>query len=302
MNAISVRSLCKRYFKVTALDDVSFDVPQGAIYGLIGPNGAGKTTALKLLMNLQEPTSGSAQVLGIDSRRLRGEHFAQIGYVSENQRLPGWMTVKYLFDHLRPLYPTWDQARADELVAQFRLPLDRPIGKLSRGMQMKTALASSLCYRPKLVVLDEPFSGLDALMREELVTALLDGAEGAAVIISSHDLNEIESFVSHVGYLSDGRLQISEELGSLTARFREVVVTCADTTLPSPWPAHWICAERSSSAVRFVETQFDAERTPREINVFFRDVTHIETTPMSLKSIFVTLARNGTQAIERSAA
>jgi ABC-2 type transport system ATP-binding protein len=241
-------------------------------------------------------------VLGIDWRRLRGEHFARIGYVSENQRLPRWMTVKYLFEHLRPLYPTWDDARADELVAQFRLPLDRPIGKLSRGMQMKTALASSLCYRPKLLVLDEPFSGLDALMREELVTALLDGAEGAAVIISSHDLNEIESFVSHIGYLSDGRMQFSEELAALTGRFREMVVTCADTTLPSPWPAHWVCAERSPAAVRFVETHFDAERTPREIGVFFRDVTHIEATPMPLKSIFITLARNGTQAAKRRAA
>src|SRR5690606_21765085 len=202
----------------------------------------------------------------------------------------------------RPFYPTWDQARADELIAQFRLPRDRPIGKLSRGMQMKTALASSLCYRPKVLVLDEPFSGLDALMREELVTALLDGAEGAAVIISSHDLNEIESFVSHVGYLTDGRLQLSEELGALTSRFREIVVTCADTTLPSPWPAHWIRAETSPSAVRFVETHFDAERTPQQIGVFFRDVTHIEATPMSLKSIFVTLARNDMQPLERNAA
>ena len=126
--------------------------------------------------------------------------------------------------------------------------------------------------------------------------------DGGAVIISSHDLNEIESFVSHVGYLSDGRLQISEELGTLTDRFREIVVTCDDTALPSPWPAHWICAERSPSAVRFVETHFDAERTPKQIRVFFRDVTHIEATPMPLKSIFVTLARNEMEGVKRNAA
>src|SRR4051812_21525886 len=167
-DVLTTSNLTKRYRKNLALDKLTFSVPEGSVYGLLGANGAGKTTALKLLMNLHEPSSGEAQVLGVDSRKLCGHHFQHIGYVSENQDLPGWMTLSYLLKYLKPFYPTWDDERVSELLAQFRLPMDRPIKQFSRGMQMKASLASSLAYNPKLLMLDEPFSGLDPLTREEL--------------------------------------------------------------------------------------------------------------------------------------
>jgi ABC-2 type transport system ATP-binding protein len=291
-DVLTTDNLSKRYRKLVALDKLSLAVPEGSVYALLGANGAGKTTALKLMMNLHPATSGEATVLGVDSRQLQGRHFEQIGYVSENQDQPGWMTLSYLLRYLKPFYPTWDDARASELVTQFRLPLDRPIKHFSRGMQMKASLASSLAYHPKLLVLDEPFSGLDPLTREELIEALLECAPETSIVVSSHDLADIESFASHIGYLDKGRLEFGEELAALSARFREIEVTLDEPALPAPWPTHWLRPEASPAVVRFVETHFDSERTIGEIRLLFRGVTHIEANPMPLRSIFVTLARS----------
>ena len=212
------------------------------------------------------------------------------------QDLPGWMTLGYLLGYLKAFYPTWNDERAAELVAHFQLPLDRPIRQFSRGMQMKASLASSLSYDPRLLVLDEPFSGLDPVTRDELISALLECGERTSIIVSSHDLVDIESFASHIGYLDQGKLEFSEELSSLTARFREIQVTLDEPVLPAPWPAHWLRPEASPAVVRFVETHFDPERTLAEIHLLFRGVSHIEATPMPLRSIFVTLARTSQAA------
>jgi ABC-2 type transport system ATP-binding protein len=123
------------------------------------------------------------------------------------------------------LYPSWDGALAAELIRQFELPLDRRLRALSRGMKVKAALAASLAYRPRLIVLDEPFGGLDVLVREQLIESIVDCTPEATVLLASHDLAEIETFATHVGYLNEGRLEFVEEMGSLNARFREVEVT-----------------------------------------------------------------------------
>jgi ABC-2 type transport system ATP-binding protein len=250
-------------------------------------------------MNILRPNSGQATVLGVDSRALGPETLANIGYVSENQELPEWMTVKYLLAYLKPFYPTWDDQRAAQLIRQFDLPLDRQLRHLSRGMRMKAALAASLAYRPPLLIMDEPFSGLDPLVREELIEGLLESAGETTILISSHDLAEIESFASHIGYLDRGRLQLSEEMTSLTARFREVEVMVDSpplVPLDRPWPAHWLRPETSPALVRFVETHFDAERTPAEIRRLFGDVRNISANPMPLRAIFITLARDRSKA------
>jgi ABC-2 type transport system ATP-binding protein len=142
--AVRTYDLTKVFRHTPVLTGISLAVPEGSIYGLVGPNGAGKTTTIKVLMNIFPPTSGRGEVLGADSRRLAPRHFAQIGYVSENQEMPDWMTVGYFLDYLAPFYPTWDHALAAELVRQFQLPLDVQLKHLSRGMRMKASLASSL--------------------------------------------------------------------------------------------------------------------------------------------------------------
>jgi ABC-2 type transport system ATP-binding protein len=294
---IRCESVSKRFGRVSALHDLELDVPEGSIYALIGPNGAGKTTLIKLLMNILRPTSGRSVVLGKDSRKLSPHEFAQIGYVSENQQLPEWMTVDHFLGFLKPFYPQWDDVLAIELMSEFELPRDRRLGQLSRGMKMKAALVSSLAYHPSLILLDEPFSGLDALVRDEFIEGLLERAAGTTILVSSHDLAEVENFASHVGYMDAGRLQCSEETTALYDRYREIEVTFVDTPqLPSQWPDNWSKPRMSGAVVRFVENRFDAHRTPAAISECFPAALNVSINPMPLREIFVSLARQSRRA------
>jgi ABC-2 type transport system ATP-binding protein len=297
-DVLVVTDVSKRYGKTTVLSHLNMAVPEGSIFGLIGPNGAGKTTTIAILMNLVSATSGKTEVLGHDSRKLSGRDFEEIGYVSEDQRFPEWMTVEYLMKYLRPFYPTWDIRREQQLLRDFNLPKDRKLKHLSRGMRMKAYLASSLAYRPRLIVMDEPFSGLDPLVRDELIAGMLENADGATLLVSSHDLAEIESFTSHIGYLDRGRLQFTEEMSSLTKRFREVEVTTDIASRPTDehWPTSWLNPEQSSAMVRFVETNFERDRTLADVRRVFGAPRHVEMKAMPLRSIFVTLAKAGQEA------
>jgi ABC-2 type transport system ATP-binding protein len=292
-SAIQTENLSKRFRRVHALNGLDLDVAAGAIYALVGPNGAGKTTAIKILMNIIRPTSGQARVLGRESKRLAGRAFTEIGYVSENQELPGWMRVDRFLEYLRPFYPSWDRELENQLAQQFDLPSDRKLKHLSRGMQMKAALVSALAYHPKLIVLDEPFGGLDPLVRDQLIEGLLARAAETTIFISSHDLGEVETFASHVGYLDQGRLVFSENLAALSARFRQVELTFdAPPSLPEAWPASWIQPAVSAATIRFIETSFEAERIGAEVRRVFGEVRQAVFTPMSLRSIFLAVAKN----------
>lgn len=293
-SAIRTENLSKNFLSVRAVRQLNLEVPQGAIYALVGPNGAGKTTAIKMLLNIMTPTRGRAEIMGVDSSKLRGDSFAKIGYVSENQQQPEWMRVDQFFDYLRPFYPDWDRDLESSLIRQMQLPLDRKLRHLSRGMKMKAALASSLAYRPKLIVLDEPFSGLDPLVRDELVESLLERASEATILISSHDLAEIESFSSHVGYMEEGQLKVSEEMSNLTNRFRDVQVTLnAPAAVPAQLPATWLQPATSGTTFQFIESQFDQERTRTAIHSAFGDVRDVTFTPMTLRAIFLAMAKSG---------
>ena len=181
-----------------------------------------------------------------------------------------------------------------ELVRQFDLPLDRKLKHLSRGMRMKAAFAGSLAYRPKLIVLDEPFTGLDPLVRDELIEGLLERAGESTILLSSHDLAEIESFASHIGYLEEGQMRFSEELTTLVERFREVELTF-DTPphLPKTAPNTWMHLSTSAAVIRFIESRFDAEKTTTEVRNVLGEARNVAFTPMSLRSIFLAMAKAG---------
>src|SRR5579863_8104544 len=170
---IHIEDLWKRFGRFSALCGLTFDVPEGSAFAMIGANGAGKTTTIKVLMNILEPTRGHTTVLGVDSRKLSPRELAQIGYVSENQDMPSRLTVGEYVAYLRPFYPAWDRELEASIARQLRLPLERKIGDLSHGMRMKMALMCALPFRPKLLILDEPFSGLDPLVRDEFMEGLL---------------------------------------------------------------------------------------------------------------------------------
>ena len=295
---IRTRDLSKKFRNTAVLDRLNLEVPDGSIYGLVGPNGAGKTTTIKVLMNIYPPSSGQSEILDTNSRRISPAQLAQIGYVSENQEMPGWMTVQYYMDYLSNFYPTWDRLLAADLLRQFELPLHRKLRHLSHGMRMKAALASSLAYRPRLMVLDEPFTGLDALIRDELIEGILTRAENTTIFISSHDLTEIESFASHIGYLDHGRLHFSEDMDSLRARFREITLTfdCVPQ-FPPVWPPGWLRPQKDGAVMQFIETEFDPERTTAAVRRIFPEHRDMTASPMPLRSIFVTLAKVGRKTV-----
>lgn len=292
--AITTHGLVKVFGQTEVLRGIDLTVPEGAIYALMGANGAGKTTIIKLMMNILRPTAGSATMLGMDSAKLAGESLNRIGYVSENQDLPVAMTIGGMLDYLRPFYPTWDRQLERRLVRQFDLPRDRKLKHLSRGMRMKAAFAGSLAYRPSLLVLDEPFTGLDPLVRDELIESLLERAPETTIFLSSHDLAEIESFASHVGYLQEGRVLFSEEMAALSDRFREVTVTlAAPGPLPQSLPAAWLLPETTDCVARFTHSEYSGEASEREVAATFAGAREVAAEAMPLRSIFLAIAKSG---------
>jgi ABC-2 type transport system ATP-binding protein len=295
MNIIETHNLTRRFGRTEAVHALDLAVPAGSVFALLGPNGAGKTTTIKLLMNLLRPTAGGARVLGVEARQLGEREFAQIGYVSENQQLPLWMTVRQLLDYCRPFYLTWDVALERSLLAQFALPEERKLKHLSRGMLVKAALLSSLAYRPKLLVLDEPFSGLDPLVRDEFIRGVLEvSALGEwTVFVSSHDIDEVERLCDHVALLDGGRLQLSEPAEALQGRFRRVEVTLqgGEAKLEA-LPPSWLGVERAGGLVRFVESRYEPAATERACRERFPEAA-VVAQPMTLREIFMALARAG---------
>ncbi|HYT76985.1 MAG TPA: ABC transporter ATP-binding protein [Vicinamibacterales bacterium] len=289
--AIETSNLTRRFGRTEAVERLSLEIPERSVFALIGPNGAGKTTTIKVLLNLLRPTRGSARILGCDTTALSVRELQRIGYVSENQRLPGWMTPAQLVAYCRPLYPTWDEAFARELQTSLGLTARTPIRTLSRGTRMKAALLLSLAYRPDLIVLDEPFTGLDPLVRDELIRALLGAsADGpVTVLVSSHDIDEVERLADWIGYIDGGRLVFAEPTASLLSRFRLVeVVSDAAGPVPAGDP-RWIVQGVSGRTLRFVDTAHaDADADLRIAAAF--PGAKIRTSPLPLRDIFVTLA------------
>lgn len=290
--AIVASNLSCRYGSTEAVTDLTLQVESGTIYALLGPNGAGKTSTLRMLMNIIPPASGTATVLGADSRRLGPEQFATIGYVSENQRIPRWMTVNQLLAFCKPLYPSWDDGLCQTLLNQFDLPRDVLIGRLSRGMRVKAALVSSLAYRPRLLVLDEPFSGLDPVVRDDLVRGVLElaGEERWTVVISSHDLDEVERLVDVVGFLDGGRLVLNETFADLHGRFRRIDVTTGQWPSPMQAPESWISVQTAGRVVRLIESRYVEAETERQIAALAPDAV-VDVQPMTLREIFIALVR-----------
>ena len=292
-NAVEIDGLWKKFGRFDAVSGLSMSVPEGAAFALIGPNGAGKTTTIKTAMNIIGPDRGSVTVLGVDSRQLAADDFTKIGYVSENQDLPGGLTVAQFLAYLRPFYPTWDRELEGALLGWSQLPPDRRIRNLSHGMRVKLALTAALAFRPKLLVLDEPFNGLDALVREEFMELLLGEAGETTLLISSHDLGDIQGVATHVGFIDHGKLLFQESMEELSARVREVNVTLeGDAVLPRHPPENWLDLKTAGSVVSFVDVRFDEARLRDRAAAVLGPVRRIDIRPVELRAIFTTIARS----------
>ncbi len=208
--AVDTRGLTKRFGDELALNDVSIQVPPGAVYLLVGPNGAGKSTTLKILLDLVRADQGVAEVFGLDCRGRAPEVRANVGYVPERSDWGyGWMRVSRLLEHHAVYYPTWDSSYASRLAQKFELRLDRKMGVLSKGQARRVHLTMALAHRPPLLLLDEPTDGLDPLMRDETLGVLADhlAETETTVVLSTHHVEEVERLADHIGVLRSGELR-----------------------------------------------------------------------------------------------
>jgi ABC-2 type transport system ATP-binding protein len=214
---IAIADLSRRFGSRAALDGVTLSIPRGGVYGLVGANGAGKTTLIRHILGLLRAERGSVRVFGLDPVADPVGVLSRIGYLSEENDLPGWMRVDELIRYSRAFYPAWDDAYAEDLRRQFTLDPSSKIGTLSKGQKARAGLLVALAYRPELLVLDEPSSGLDPVVRRDILEAIIRtiGHEGRTVLFSSHLLDEVERVADHVTMINDGRIALSAPLEAL---------------------------------------------------------------------------------------
>ncbi|MDB4905995.1 MAG: ABC-type multidrug transport system, ATPase component [Gemmatimonadetes bacterium] len=247
-HAIATHALCKRYGREPALDRVDLRVPEGEVYVLLGVNGAGKSTLFRMLMNLERPDSGRAEVFGRDTRRDGPMVRAQVGYVPERQDAPHRsMTCGRLLQHVATFYPAWDDAYAAHLVRSLEIPTGKRIGELSKGETRRLQLVLALAHRPALLLLDEPTDGLDPVIRRRALALLAEHLADAptTVLISTHHIHEIESLAGYVGILREGRLVAQAPRDELQRTVRSYQME-----VPDGWeiPAELQVSRRSRSS------------------------------------------------------
>ena len=217
--AIRTQRLTKRYGSARGVEALDLEVRRGEVFGFLGPNGAGKTTTIRTLLDLLHPTSGTATILGLDSRRDSLAIRARVGNLPGDFAYDGRMTgeaMLTLFGRLRGLP---DLGRAGELAERFEADLHVPLHELSRGNRQKLGLVQALFHAPELLVLDEPTSGLDPLMQEEFLTVVAEHrAAGGTVFLSSHELDEVERVCDRVGIIREGRLVAVDRVERMRSR------------------------------------------------------------------------------------
>jgi ABC-2 type transport system ATP-binding protein len=221
---ISVSGLTRRFGTTTALASVSLSLPRGAVYGLVGANGAGKTTLIKHILGLLRAESGSVRVFGLDPVAEPVAVLSRIGYLSEENDIPGWMRVDELMRYTSAFYPAWDEAYAEELRRAFALDPAAKVKTLSKGQKARAGLLIALAYRPELLVLDEPSSGLDPIVRRDILGAVMRtiADEGRTVLFSSHLLEEVEQVADHVTMIHQGTIVLSAPLDVIRQSHRSL--------------------------------------------------------------------------------
>jgi ABC-type multidrug transport system ATPase subunit len=214
---ILVSGLSRRFKSKLALDTVSLNVDRGQVFGLVGANGAGKTTLIKHILGLFKAEAGSVRVFGLDPVADPVGVLSRVGFLSEDRDLPGWMRVDELIRYTRAFHPKWDHAYAERLRDQFQLDPAARIKQLSRGELAKAGLLVALAHRPELLVLDEPSSGLDPVVRREMLEAIVRTVadEGRTVFFSSHLLDEIERVSDRVAIMAAGRIVLQGHLDEI---------------------------------------------------------------------------------------
>lgn len=276
-NAIEIRHLTKHY-KSFQLDDVSFHVPGGTIVGLIGENGAGKSTTIKSILNLIRRDGGEITLLGRDNRTEERAAKEEIGVVLDESMFHDTLSARHVGQILSKLYRSWDAGLFRSYLKKFELPDRRPLKEFSRGMKMKLSIAAAFSHRPKLLILDEATSGLDPVVRDEILDEFLAfiSDEEHAILISSHITSDLEKAADYVVYLHKGRVAVQGAKDELLETYGRLVCTKDGLSQVDPG---FIVGSRSS--------RFDCEALINDKRKFQRLYPGLTVEPVSLEDIMV---------------
>jgi len=225
-NVIALSNLVRHFGKKVVLNNISFAVPRGSVFGLLGENGAGKTTIIKHLLGLLRAQKGTVSVFGMDPVKHPEEVLGNIGYLSEERDLPSWMTINELIRYTEPFYPNWDSTYASALLEMFELNGKQKIKSLSRGQRARAAMLIALAHKPDLLLLDEPSSGLDPVVRRDILGAIIRTVidDGRTVLFSSHLLEEVERVTDYVAMIHNGDLLFADTMDHIKASHHKITL------------------------------------------------------------------------------
>ena len=290
-SAVETRGLSKCFGETYAVRDLDLTIPQSEAFGLIGVNGAGKTTTLRMLMGLTKPSAGSIRIAGVDA--LRQPHLVRqrIGFVPDLPNVYPWMRVRQAIEFCRSMYPGWNAARCDEMLHHFRLEPKKRVKQLSRGMKAKLALVLAIVHDPEVLILDEPMSGLDPIVRDEFLDGTLrvlcDGRQ--TVLFSTHVLSDIQRVAQRVGILHRGRLLFSGRVSDLTDRVRRIRAVLVDPEAALTEPLGTVWQRRNGREWLLTVREFDADVID-ELKAH-NHLERIDAFKLSLEEIFKDLVR-----------
>lgn len=230
MNVIEIKHLSKYYGKQMGIEDITFSVNEGEIFGFIGPNGAGKSTTIRTLLALIHPTGGSAAIFGKDCIREADTIAADVGYLPSEASYYENMTVKELLAYTAALYGKNCRQRTEELCGRLALDVSRKIADLSFGNKKKVGIVSALLHSPKLIILDEPTSGLDPLVQQTFFDILKEeNAKGATILFSSHVLSEVQKLCGRVAIVKQGKIISIQKINDLRKKgYKKIEVTAKE--------------------------------------------------------------------------
>ncbi len=288
--ALAFEDVTRTFGKVVALDRLTLAVEPGTVLGLIGRNGAGKTTALRLAHGILFPDSGRTRVLGLDPVCQGEEVRTRVSLLSEESSLYPWMTVAEILRFARALHPRWDVALADSLRERLALDPAPRIGTLSRGTRAKVALVLAVATRPEILLLDDPTSGLDPLVRREVLEGVLDAvpAEGGAVVYASHLVHDVERVADSVAVLDGGRLRLHGSLSDIKARIRRARAVFEDEA-PTALELRGKIDARVEGRVLTVVA--DSPNGDLEAALRALGAREVESLPLSLEEILIAFLR-----------
>jgi ABC-2 type transport system ATP-binding protein len=283
--AVEFREVTKRFGKKVALDQINLSVPERSIIGLVGRNGSGKTTLLRHITGLYLPSLGECVTLGCASRDLGPKELSQIGMMNQHDTFIEWMKVEQLFRFIATFYPVWDRELETQLVSTLEIDVNARVGKLSPGNSQKVGLVMSTCHHPALLLLDEPLSDLDPIVRARAVTMLLERFSDGnlTMIISSHLLHDIERIVDRVVCLEAGRIVADASLDDLKEQYAEWIVSSPAGTLPSTFSERYVLR---SEGDRF-DARLEVLHSDDAMREFERNHNaSVEMRPLNLEKIF----------------